>query len=231
MHVEVPEQRLSSLKAFLGHYGMIVVSILTALALEEGAQSVHHRHAGEQAAQQIEAELRANLKEVDSALANNRERNAPVAALDDALTRALHDGRPTDEIRRDVIAAHADGVRISLSWPTLLHEAWDVAVANQSAAYIDPVRMQRFSAAYSAQRDAATVIGQAATTLHGGTRWVDTTIDYELGRVDPLELLRLVRQTRVGVGMAQGNLREYRDALLKGLGESAGPPPSTPSSH
>lgn len=231
MHLELPEQKVSSLRAFFGHYSMIVVSILTALALEEGAQYVHHQHAGEQAAERIEAELRANLKEVNASLANNVENNAPVGRLDRALVEALRDGKPTAEIQHEVIARHSDGVRISLNWPTLLHEAWDVAVANQSAAYIDPERMRRYSSAYSAQRDVSSAMVQAASSLHSGTRWIDSAVDLELGHPDPLALLRSIRQTQVAVSMAQGNLREYRDALRKALGEPVPAAPSTPSSH
>jgi hypothetical protein len=231
VHFEVPEKVSGGLRSFFGHYAMIVVSILTALSLEEAAQYVHHRHAGEQAAERIETELRANLKEVEASLANNIENNAPVGKLDRALVEALRAGKPGDEIQREVIAKHSDGVRISLSWPSLFHEAWDVAVANQSAAYMDPERMRRYSSAYSAQHDVETVIARAAASLHDGTRWIDTSVDLELGHPDPLALLRTVRQTQVAVSMAQGNLREYRDALRKALGEPLAAPASTPSSH
>lgn len=73
MHVEVPKKgALASFKAFAGEYAMIVVSILTALALEHAAQSWHRSHLAHEAERRIEAELAENLKELREA----REHNA-----------------------------------------------------------------------------------------------------------------------------------------------------------
>ena len=64
MHLELPKARVESLKDFLKHYLMIVLSILTALGLEGWIEHTHHAHAAETARAQIEAEIRANLAEV-----------------------------------------------------------------------------------------------------------------------------------------------------------------------
>ena len=45
MHLELPRTRLQSLKDFIKHYLMIVLSILTALGLEAWIEHVHHKHA------------------------------------------------------------------------------------------------------------------------------------------------------------------------------------------
>ena len=45
MHFEVPKVKMHSLREFLQHYLMIVLSILTALGLEQWIEGAHHRHA------------------------------------------------------------------------------------------------------------------------------------------------------------------------------------------
>ena len=69
MHFEVPKSK--KLKEFGGEYVMIVISILTALALEHAVQTIHHKHLAHEAADKIEAELRLNAKDVQTVLAHN----------------------------------------------------------------------------------------------------------------------------------------------------------------
>jgi hypothetical protein len=52
MHFEVPKAK--KFKEFGGEYVMIVISILTALALEQGLEALHHRHLAHEAADQDE---------------------------------------------------------------------------------------------------------------------------------------------------------------------------------
>jgi hypothetical protein len=46
MHFELPEKVASSVKEFASHYVMIVVSILTALALEQVVVTIHEHGLG-----------------------------------------------------------------------------------------------------------------------------------------------------------------------------------------
>ena len=49
MHFELPRVRIHSMKDFIKHYLMIVLSILTALGLEAWIEHAHHAHAAEAA--------------------------------------------------------------------------------------------------------------------------------------------------------------------------------------
>ena len=53
MHLELPRVRIHSLKDFIKHYLMIVLSILTALGLEAWIEHAHHAHAAEAASRPI----------------------------------------------------------------------------------------------------------------------------------------------------------------------------------
>ena len=64
MHVEP----LDSVREFLSHYAMIVLSILTALAQAQVALGMEHRHEGARAREEIEQEISSNRKAVDEAL-------------------------------------------------------------------------------------------------------------------------------------------------------------------
>jgi hypothetical protein len=72
MHVEPLEKLPRSVRDFLSHYAMIVLSILTALALEQVALGFEHRHQGHRAKEEIEQEIESNYKAVHEALVRTR---------------------------------------------------------------------------------------------------------------------------------------------------------------
>ncbi len=82
MHFEVPRIRMHSLRDFAQHYFMIVLSILTALGLEQWIEHTHHRHAAELASEQIETELRGTLDSIHGALDNNTNQSATWIDID-----------------------------------------------------------------------------------------------------------------------------------------------------
>ena len=94
----------------------------------------------------------------------------------------MKSGIPEARIRDEIIVPTAKTTAINLAtWPQLRHAAWDVAVANQSASAIDPLRLQSISELYSAQRDFAGVF-QIDQMFVNGSHLVDTLTDLDLGR-------------------------------------------------
>jgi len=75
--------------------------------------------------------------------------------------------------------------------PTLRHEAWDVAVANQAATYIEDATLARITAAYAQQREA---VAPRSTSLLDGPRFVDAMTDARMGGADPREFVRVLEQ-------------------------------------
>lgn len=224
MHFEVPSLP-HSVKEFAAHYFMIVVSILTALGLEAAVEYLHHKHAAESAEKAVETELRNNLADLRESDRKNLERLAPLKQLCDELIKDFDDGTPVAQIKQKMVARAKAGIDFGVFYPSLQHEAWDVAVANQSASYMAPDTLRRLSAAYASQRE----VNQASLTVFVNVpAYLDALTDARIGAVEPREFLRAVRQAQVTVRGAHSKFQELAHQLEEALGEPA--PASAPSS-
>lgn len=194
MHLELPHVPLKSLKDFLKHYLMIVLSILTALGLEAWIERTHHIHAAEFGGRQIEAEVHSNLLAVESDLRNDTKQLERLDKIRASVAQDFKSHLPDELIKQHILAQVNDKFDLNMTFPALRHEAWDVAVANQSASWIDPERMQRYSAAYASQRDALATMAENATLLTSSTNLSDVIADLRTGDVQPREFLHTVSQ-------------------------------------
>ena len=230
MHFEVLKVRLHSLKDFAKHYLMIVLSILTALGLEAWIEHAHHTHAAEAASQQIEAEIRANLAETDAALRQEVVQLGRLEKIRDAVTRDLRANEPDDVIGQHILDLTKDNFDLNLHFPTLRHEAWDVAVANQSASWIEHDSMQRYSVAYARQRDILTSMNADIALLMNGTGMVDTIADLRTGSVQPRAFLHVVSQMTAMTGQTVNQLRRLEKQLREAVpGGDQGTAQATPA--
>jgi len=221
MHLELPKARVESLKDFLKHYLMIVLSILTALGLEAWIEHTHHAHAAETARAQIEAEIRANLAEVKSSLAQDKRQARALAKIRNALVEDFKARAPDDAVARHVQSLVAlEGFNLNLRWPSLRQEAWDVAVANQSASWIDDAHMRRYAAAYAGQRDMVTTLSANLALVMNGPRMVDAMTDMRIGTVQPREFLHVIGQMTLMLDQAKNNLVTLQDRLQAALAEA-----------
>jgi len=218
MHFEVPSLP-HSVKEFAAHYVMIVVSILTALGLEALVEHLHHEHAADRARQAIEAELRTNLAELRSNDAANVKRLGPLNDLADELIKDFDDHVPTATIKERMAQRVKAGIDFGLFTPTLRHEAWDVAVANQSASYMEPEQLRRLSVAYAAQRELN--VG-SMTIMFNAPEYLNALTDARVGAADPHEFLRSIRQAAFTVRGAHSKFQELDRELVRALpGEAA----------
>lgn len=222
MHFEVPRVSMHSIKEFASHYLMIVVSILTALGLEAMIENAHHRHAAESAQRSIEAEIRLNLAGVRSSIDANRERVKPLADLDDSLSQAFAQRTPEAQLSARISERVKAGIDLGLFVPTLRHEAWDVAVANQSVGWIEPEALARLSAAYSEQHDIASGAAAIYTPLFDGPRFLDALTDARTSAPEPREFLRVIHQAVVTLRSTQNRLETLERALEKALAPAPG---------
>jgi len=209
MHVEVPKIKMHSLREFLQHYLMIVLSILTALGLEQWIEHAHHRHAAEHASAQIEAELRNTLNDVQGAIDMDEKKLAPLIAIDEAISADVRKGVSDVQINQH-IRALSKGFAIGINWPAFNSQAWDVAVANQSATWIDAERLHRYAVAYAALRDAANWTTHNATVTLNAPRMIDLQTRIQLGKdVDPMEFLSVSQQMIIS---SKGTIQYLKDA-------------------
>jgi len=220
MHVELPKKgALGSIKAFAGEYAMIVVSILTALALEHAAQGWHHRHRAAEAQTNIEAEIRHNLDELQSAIRKNETEYQKLSKLRTALRQDLRDKLTSKEMIQRFMTATGNEFGINLTVPTLRHEAWDVAVASQAASWIDPGRLRQYSGAYAMQRDVEANASNIMRLMFDGPAMFNTVANLELGNIDGVGLYHAVVQMQGTVGATVQTLqsleKEFRRAVPK----------------
>lgn len=218
MHLELPKVRLESFKDFAKHYLMIVLSILTALGLEAWIEHAHHVHAAGVASLRIDAEIRSNLDAIESSLTQDARQVKRLAAIRDGLIQDFKAHAPEATIAQHIQSqVSARNFNLNLNWPTLRHEAWDVAVADQSASWIDRERIQRYSAVYANQRDVGIGLSTNLALVMDGPRMIDTLTDLESGNVHSREFLHVVSQMATMLDQAQQNLltlqRHLRDAL------------------
>lgn len=218
MHVEVPKAK--KWKEFSSEYLMIVVSIVTALALEHAVTSYHHRHLAHEASQRIEAELRANAKDVDEVLKHNRDMQQRVEKLRVAFIEDLKSGTPEQVAIDRMLAKDKDALDLSVHSPTLRHEAWDVAVANQAASWIDATRLERYAALYAHMRDIGAIENGAGNKFFNGAEMVNVFADLQLGKAQARDLLRLLGQMVAAYGSADGNLISLQKDLATDFGLS-----------
>jgi hypothetical protein len=194
MHLEIAKAKLHSLKDFSKHYLMIVLSILTALGLEAWIERTHHRHAAAEASARIDAEIKQNLAEIRKQRTHDEARLAELKALFDLLKHDL-DAHASDEvIHRHVRAALPDGLYLDYRRPVLRREAWDLAVANQSAGWIEGERLRGYSTIYAAQNSTDATLAQDIPLVLDGPRMFDTMLGVDTDDYQPRELLRVVNQ-------------------------------------
>lgn len=222
MHLELPRVRLDSLKDFLKHYLMIVLSILTALGLEAWIEHTHHTHAAHIASAQIEAEIRANLASIDRVRAHDLARARLLGNVRDALLHDIQAGLPEAAIYRHAHQWLPDGLYLDVRRPSLRHEAWDVAVANQAASWIDDDRLHRYSAAYAAQDWGIATMAQDTALVLDGPRMNDAMLDFGSDRMPPLDLLHVINQMANDLSDTAQTLNNVRQGLAAAVGTAPG---------
>jgi hypothetical protein len=230
--VDPPEHPIASLRAFGAHYLMIVLSILTALALEEGAQYMHHRDAAREAEEKIRAELHDNLAQVQSVLRQDLTRAKELDDFEQRLTADIRAGKPDADIVRTTIEPQRRQLRLGYLVPSLRHEAWDVALANQSLAFLESAPLQRYSATYADQRDLTTLLNSSGELMTSGGAWADFLTALALDRETPVQTLRFALQLRMSLGAVISNLQSLNDALQQGLQQQpTAAPAASAASH
>ncbi|WNL46843.1 hypothetical protein RKE25_04150 [Dyella sp. BiH032] len=222
MHLELPNVRLHSLKDFAKHYLMIVLSILTALGLEAWIERSHHAHAAETAGRQIRAEIETNLSDVRTSIKANQALIAPLRALGEVVSQDIREGVPAAVINQHIQARKAD-FKLSINWPTFASQAWDVAVANQSASWMDGAELRHYSAAYADLRDASNWITHDSIILLNAPSMAALHTRIELGApVDPLEFVTVLHQMVNTSEETQSHLRQLESHLVHALAKEDG---------
>ena len=217
MHLELPKMRLHSLWDFTKHYLMIVLSILTALGLEAWIERSHHAHAAEAANRHIRAEIEVNLSDVRLSIKTNDSLIKPLIELSDTVSADIRAGATAAVINQH-IQARRTSFKLSVNWPTVASQAWDVAVANQSASWMDDADLRRYSAAYADLHEASNWLTHDSIILLNAPSMaaLRTRIDLD-APVDPLEFATVLRQMISTSQEIQSHLHQLEGHLAHAL--------------
>ena len=181
MQVETPHHPPSTLADFLRQYAMIVLSILTALALERGAVAMHDSAAARDSRLRVEAELNHDLGELRSSEQINVGNIKIVRASLKTLMDQLKAG--TADPQKVVTLLTPAFNHFGISMPTWERDAWDSALADQSASHMAATDLRHYAEVYAAARDA----DDTAHLLLSGewlTQAADLRVDFALGHIE-----------------------------------------------
>jgi hypothetical protein len=204
--------RLPSIRNFAREYLMVVIGVLTALGLEQWVVHVHQNRDAASASAQIEAELRTNLANIRHARTVDLDHLAKLEAIRAGVVRDFKARLPDAEIARRIVA-RAQDFGLDMRWPILHHEAWDVAVADQSASWIDSRKVRRYASAYASMRDTNVLKQQDENLIMADSHMFDVMTDIEIGDVQPRRFLYtigdmsdLLRETSIMLGALDDEL-------------------------
>jgi hypothetical protein len=226
MHVEPLEKLPRSVREFLAHYSMIVLSILTALALEQVALGLEHRHEGARAREEIEQEIASNRQAVEESLvATHRFRHDWEEMLQRTASE-LKAGQSTNDSRMALIqeASHKFGDAA----PALKTTAWDAAVADHAVNYLDHADLTRYSQTYALQRFFSQAIWDTVRD-NASRNLADLTLPVYTGTADPIPTLTLLNSRVRALGIIESQLQQV-DEALKGNEPNAAAMPATAAS-
>jgi hypothetical protein len=227
MHVEPLEKLPRSVREFLSHYSMIVLSILTALALEQVALRLEHRHEGQRSKEEIELEIATNRKAVEDALAITVQNEK---VWDDLLSRTVAEvrsGQPTDASLVDHLREASHNFRDAL--PPLKTTAWDAAISDHSVNYLAHEDLTRYSEIYASQR----LFSQAMWDMLRDSAARDLaaiSLGVTLGKADATTTVATLNSRLRTIGIVQSQLMQLDDVLKGSDGAGNGGEPATGAS-
>jgi hypothetical protein len=211
MHFEVPKAK--TFKEFGGEYVMIVISILTALALEAGVEKMHHDHLAREATEQINAELRTNVADIKKVLAHNEEKQKALMAAREQMLAALQARVDDKEFIKRFDKEWHTAVNMSLQTPSLRREAWEAAVASQAVTWMPHASLEKYANSYAEMRDVNALFNGGTISFLDAPRMQDVFSDMQIGIGDPRAVFRTVTQMINAYGSLDGNLKSLQRDL------------------
>lgn len=219
MHFEVPKAK--TFKEFGGEYVMIVVSIITALALEHAAQTWHRSHVAHEAVERIEAEVKANIAELDMVIAHNDAQAAQLNKQAKFLLEGIKAKVDDATLTKQWLEEEKGSFGLSIKGPTFKHEAWDVAVANQAVSWMDATVQERYAGAYASMRDVQALSNGGGIRFLDGAALRNVTSDLLMGEATPRAIYRAINQMRAATESMNGNLQILRRDLRQAAATAA----------
>jgi cell division protein ZapA (FtsZ GTPase activity inhibitor) len=228
MHVEPLEKLPRSAREFLSHYAMIVLSILTALALEQGVLRIEHHHQGERARNDIEQEIERNRHEVEESLATTHRYVQTWEALLERTVVEVDGGQSTN----GTLLATIDEAKRNFgdSTPALTSAAWDAALASRAVDYLDHEELTRFSELYAFQRFFSQALWD--TVRDSASRGLsDVSLPLYLGKADPVQTITMLNARVRTLRIMESQLTQIDVGMKKALNLPTGTAAASAPAH
>lgn len=211
--MQIAALRGRKFKRFGAEYLMIVLSILTALALEDVAQSIQHHTLAKEAAAKIDTEIRLNVDELSAIITHNDTQANKLETIRKALLADIRSGASDADLMKKIMADYEPAFDLSIRSPSLRREAWEVAVANQAVSWMDAKDLKRYSAVYAEMRDVQAIAVSGTNVFFDGPRMLDVGSNVQMGVSNPHEVYRMINQSIVSYRSLNGNLKGLRKQL------------------
>jgi hypothetical protein len=214
---------------------MIVLSILTALALEQVALGLEHRHEGTRAKEEIEQEIASNHQQALESLRATEQNAKAWRALMQRTLAGIRDGSSTNDSR--VAALRESGPLFRDALPSLKTTAWDAAISDHSVNYLGHEDLTRYSEMYAIQRTFSQAMWD--TLRESAVRdSSQITLAVLLDKADTYQTAATLDSRMQTISILQSQLSQLEAALREahtGSGENAAPTaasgPSSASTH
>jgi hypothetical protein len=212
---------MPSLRTFAREYLMVVIGVLTALGLEQWVVHLNQHQEAATASARIEAEIHANIDGIRHARKVDVEHLKYLATIRNAVVRDFRAHVPDATIEQHILASAKD-FSLDRRWPALHHEAWDMAIADQSLGWIDARRLQRYSAAYAVMLDTNIMQRQDVAMTLDGQRMIDIMTDLQVGEVQPRQFLHTIGSMTMTLQDTVSMLSSLEDNLENALAAGDG---------
>ena len=203
-------------KTFAGEYVMIVLSIMTALALENGVRQWHQAREAQEAARNLDAEIAVNLAEMRSVIAHNDAEIQRIRRLREILLKDIKAGVGDKEAIKNVMIASNMRFDLNIHSPSLQREAWDVAVANQALSFMPQEQLLRYAKQYASMRDIQTLLVGSGNSFMDMPQLSNTMSNLQLNDITARDLYRTLTQMSFVHESNGGNMRQLEQLLAGG---------------
>jgi hypothetical protein len=222
MQVETPHHPPGNLRGFIQQYAMIVLSILTALGLEQVVVSVHNASTARASRARIETEIGGFVTDLKASVQTNQARLKKINDVLTVLDAKLKDGNPDNATVQALAGKVIDDLGINL--PSYQRDAWDAAIADQSVSHLSSEDLRRYAEIYA---DELFSLEETKIVLAGEyvRRLSDTNLRYHIGKLDGETLA----ETLTLDALAGRDIVNHQEKLIRLIesGEHAGQAPAS----
>jgi len=171
MHIHKPHP-IHGWVEFLKEYGIIVLGVLTALALEQAVEWLHWSHQTRETEETLRAEIQQSVNDAAERLAIDGCLRSQLAALHTAtLNRSALASQSATDSRRVVPDLYR------APWRPWARGSWDAAMASNALNHVKPARLTAYAQAYKAIQDIDDINRRERDTKGALAPLADATLD------------------------------------------------------